>query len=55
MDAGPNIARIGSLLGDTARAAMLSALMDGRALTATELATVAGITPQTATSHLSKL
>src|SRR3546814_3952951 len=34
---------------------MLHALMDGRALTATELASVAGITPQTASGHLSRL
>ncbi len=34
---------------------MLSALMDGRALTAAELATAAGITPQTASAHLARL
>src|SRR3546814_13670855 len=34
---------------------MLMALMDGRALTATELARVAGITPQTASGHLAQL
>ena len=34
---------------------MLSALLDGRALTATELAYAARITPQTASSHLAKL
>lgn len=55
MKGSPNIARIGALLGDPARAAMLEALMDGRALTATELARVAGISPQTASSHLSHL
>lgn len=49
------IAEIGTLVGDPARAAMLSALMDGRALTATELSRVAGITPQTASSHLARL
>lgn len=49
------IAEIASLIGDPARAAMLAALMDGRALTATELASTAGITPQTASSHLSRL
>ena len=48
-------AEIGALLGDPARASMMVALMDGRALTATELSTVAGITPQTASSHLSQL
>ena len=49
------IAEVGMLVGDPARAAMLGALMDGRALTATELAGIAGITPQTASSHLSRL
>jgi DNA-binding transcriptional ArsR family regulator len=55
MKAGPDIALIGSLVGDPARANMLTALMDGRALTASELAREAGITPQTASSHLAKL
>ncbi len=55
MKEGPDIALIGSLIGDPARANMLTALMGGRALTATELATHAGITLQTASSHLSKL
>ena len=55
MDVEPSIASIGALIGSPARAAMLSALMDGRALTATELAYQAGITPQTASSHLAKL
>ncbi len=48
-------AEIASLAGDPARAAMLDALMDGRALTATELAQVAGVTPQTASGHLARL
>ncbi len=52
---GPYIAEAASLIGDPARANMLSALMDGKALTATELAHVAGITPQTASGHLAKL
>src|SRR5215471_1535845 len=55
MKAGPDIAMVASLVGDPARANMLSALMSGRALTASELAQEAGITPQTASSHLSKL
>ncbi len=46
---------VASLVGDPARANMLTALMTGRALTASELAHQAGITPQTASSHLSKL
>ena len=48
-------AEIAALVGDPARAAMLTALMDGRALTAAELAMVAGITPQTASGHLARL
>ncbi|MDX3935630.1 helix-turn-helix transcriptional regulator [Stenotrophomonas sp.] len=51
----PPIARIASLIGDPARARMLSALMDGRSRTAGELAREATITPQTASSHLAKL
>lgn len=49
------IAEIGSLVGEPARAAILGTLLDGRALTAGELAYVAGITPQTASSHLARL
>lgn len=48
-------AQVAALAGDPARAGMLHALMDGRALTATELAHVAGVTPQTASSHLSRM
>jgi DNA-binding transcriptional ArsR family regulator len=48
-------AEVAALAGDPARAGMLHALMDGRALTATELARVAGITPQTASGHLARL
>lgn len=48
-------AEIASLAGDPARAGMLHALMDGRALTAGELAEAAHITPQTASGHLMKL
>ena len=50
-----NLAQIAALLGEPARAAMMQALMDGRALTATELAGVAGIAPQTASGHLAQL
>jgi DNA-binding transcriptional ArsR family regulator len=52
---GPDIARIGALLGDPARTHMLTALMSGQALTAGELAREACITPQTASSHLARL
>lgn len=49
------IAEVAAVVGDPARAVMLTALMDGRALTAAELAGVANITPQTASSHLARL
>ncbi|WP_372400184.1 winged helix-turn-helix domain-containing protein [Azospirillum sp. HJ39] len=49
------IAEVAAAVGEPARAAMLSALMDGRALTAAELARVAAITPQTASGHLARL
>jgi len=55
MKDGPNIARIGALLGDPARADALTALMADRSLTATELAAIAGVTKQTMSAHLSKL
>src|ERR1700737_594226 len=55
MKSGPDIAMVAALVGDPARSNMLTALMTGRALTATELAHQAGITPQTASSHLAKL
>ena len=40
-----SLAEVAALVGDPARAGMLTALMDGRALTATELAQVAGVAP----------
>ncbi len=55
MKEGPDIARIAALIGDPARANILTALMVGKALTATELAQEAGVTIQTASVHLSKL
>jgi DNA-binding transcriptional ArsR family regulator len=50
-----NFVKVSALIGDPSRAAMLLSLMDGRALTASELANRARISPQTASSHLSKL
>ncbi len=55
MKEGPDIAHLATLIGDPARANMLTALMAGPALTAGELAAEAGITPQTASSHLARL
>jgi DNA-binding transcriptional ArsR family regulator len=48
-------AELAALSGDPGRASMLHALMDGRALTASELARTAGITPQTASGHLQRM
>lgn len=55
MDAEPDIARLARAIGDSTRIRMLNALMQGRALTAKELAYGAAIAPATATAHLSKL
>ncbi|HWE07515.1 MAG TPA: winged helix-turn-helix domain-containing protein [Rhizomicrobium sp.] len=55
MKDGPSIAPIAALAGDPARANILGALLGGKALTAGELANEAGITAQTASSHLAKL
>jgi DNA-binding transcriptional ArsR family regulator len=52
---GPDIATVAALLGDPARANMLTALVAGQALTAGELAREAGVTAQTASSHLARL
>ena len=49
------VAATAALLGDPARANMLLALMDGRALTAKELAYAAHVSPQTTSGHLGKL
>src|SRR5947207_12380333 len=46
---------VAALAGDPARAGMLHALLDGRALTASELAHAAGIAPQTASGHLARM
>ena len=55
MKDGPNIVGIAALIGDHGRAEILTALMGGQALTATELAQVAGVTKQTVSTHLAKL
>jgi len=55
MRAGTDLALIGSLVGEPARANMLAALMGGTALTASELALEAGVTLPTASAHLAKL
>ncbi|MBU2533167.1 MAG: metalloregulator ArsR/SmtB family transcription factor [Alphaproteobacteria bacterium] len=55
MKEGPDIARLAAMIGDPARANMLTALMSGKALTASELAAVAGVTLATTSAHLAKL
>lgn len=55
MKDGPHIARIAALIGNAGRAEVLTALMADRALTATELADIAGVTKQTISAHLAKL
>ncbi len=55
MKDGPSIARVAALIGDHARAEVLTTLMGDRALTATELSGIAGVTKQTISAHLAKL
>jgi DNA-binding transcriptional ArsR family regulator len=55
MTTSAKMAAIAALVGEAGRARMLIALMDGRALTATELAQLAGISASTASGHLGKL
>ena len=51
----PNLATVAALIGDPARAAILTALADGRALPAGELAAAGGLSPSAASAHLTKL
>jgi DNA-binding transcriptional ArsR family regulator len=55
MNPGADLAWIASVVGDPARARILSALMDRRARTAKELAFLARVAPATASAHLAKL
>lgn len=55
MKEGPDIAMIGALLGDPARANILTALLGGQPLTAGELARETGVSAQTASGHLGRL
>lgn len=55
MNANTNIAKVATLVSDASRAAMLTILMDGRFHPASELAYMAGIKPQTASFHLTKM
>ncbi|HEY1473727.1 MAG TPA: helix-turn-helix transcriptional regulator [Pseudolabrys sp.] len=55
MVAAANLVEIAALVGDTARATMLAALMDGQAITSSELASLARVSRATASGHLGKL
>lgn len=55
MTSNAAIAEIAAAAGDPARASILQTLMDGRALSATELASVANVAPQTASGHLGRM
>src|SRR6266478_7708818 len=50
-----NLVEVAALVGDTARATMLAALMGGQSLTATELAYLSRVSRSTASGHLGKL
>jgi DNA-binding transcriptional ArsR family regulator len=52
MSDGPDITRLAALIGDPARANILTALLSGQALTAGELAEVAGVSAPTTSGHL---
>jgi DNA-binding transcriptional ArsR family regulator len=55
MVAAANLVEVAALVGDTARATMLAALMGGQSLTGTELAYLARVSRPTASEHLTKL
>jgi DNA-binding transcriptional ArsR family regulator len=55
MVAAANLVEVAALVGDTARATILAALMGGQALTASELAFLARVSRPTASEHLVKL
>ena len=55
MVAAANMVEVAALVGDTARATMLAALMGGQALTSSELAALGHISRPTASEHLAKM
>jgi DNA-binding transcriptional ArsR family regulator len=55
MNVGPDIAAAAALVGDPARAAMISLLLSGEPYPASVLAERAGVSAQTASAHLAKL
>src|SRR5262245_49636777 len=55
MNSEPDFSRLARTIGDATRMRMLVLLMEGRALTAKELAYGSGVEPATATAHLARL
>ena len=55
MREGPDISQMAALIGDPARANILTALMGGHALTPSELAEEAGVSLPTTSQHVTKL
>jgi DNA-binding transcriptional ArsR family regulator len=55
MPSGVSMAEIAALVGDPARANVLTALLGGQSLSASDLAWHAGVTPQTASGHLARM
>ena len=55
MDVEERFRAVAALIGEPARATMLWSLLDGKALTATELAIRADVSAQSASMHLNKL
>jgi DNA-binding transcriptional ArsR family regulator len=55
MPSGVSMAEIAALVGDPARANILTALLGGQSLSASDLAWHAGVTPQTASGHLTRM
>src|SRR6267142_3909666 len=51
----PSLARVAGLIGEAGRIQMLTTLLSGYGHSASELALAAGVSPQTASSHLAKL
>ena len=55
MNRNSDITLVARLLAEPSRAAMMTALLDGRAMPAGDLARIAQVSPQTASGHLRKL
>jgi DNA-binding transcriptional ArsR family regulator len=55
MEALPDVSPVAALMADPTRAAILASLLDGRARASGELALCAGVSPQAASNHLSRL